>query len=156
MATRGDLDSCLRLLDQLWQSPEQLGVTDDGPSRTSAKEVLTRLLESSDAMILVAEEGETIVGLADITLRDTIFHGGRTLIIEDIVVDEVHRGKGDGAKMVRFIEDMARRKGCRGIELSSDLHRHDTHRFWEAMGYECLAYQFRKVLVSADAETNHG
>jgi GNAT superfamily N-acetyltransferase len=156
MATWSDLASCLHVLAQLWLLSEEPGASDARPDPTTTEETLARLLGSPDVAILVTEEGDRIVGFVDLTFRETIFHHGRTMIIEDIVVDEVHRGRGIGAKMVRFIEAMARQRGCRAIELSSDLHRKDTHRFWTAMGYDCLAYQFRKALASMDDEMERG
>ncbi len=152
VATRQDLRSCLQVLAQLWPSPEELGGSDALQNQSTTEGTLARLLESPDAVILVAEEGDRIVGFADLTFRETIFHQGPTMLIEDIVVAEAHRGRGIGAKMVRFIEGMARQKGCRAIELNSDLHREDTHRFWKTMGYHCLAYQFRKALAPARDE----
>ena len=68
------------------------------------------------------------------------------MIIEDLIIDEKHRRKGIGTKLVRFAEEIAEKKACYAIELNSDLYRKETHRFWEALGYECKAYQFRKTI----------
>jgi GNAT superfamily N-acetyltransferase len=68
------------------------------------------------------------------------------MIIEDLVVDEAHRRRGVGQRLVELAERIACQRGCRGVELSCDLHRVQTHRFWEAAGYQREAYQFRKTL----------
>lgn len=69
------------------------------------------------------------------------------MIIEDLIVDENYRRKGIGTQLVRLAENIARQLGCLNIELNSDLCRKETHRFWEAIGYERNAYQFRKVIM---------
>jgi len=48
--------------------------------------------------------------------------------------------------LVELSEEIAQERGCHAIELSSDVHRKETHRFWEELGYEGKAYQFRKAI----------
>jgi len=95
---------------------------------------------------MIAEADRQIVAFLDLTFRKTLFHLGWTMIIEDLIADEAHRRKGIGKRLVELCEDFAREKGCHAIELSSDLHRKKTHLFWEALGYEGKAYQFRKMI----------
>ena len=97
-------------------------------------------------VLVLAGHGGEIIALMDLTLRDTLFHRGKTMIIEDLIVDGPHQRQGIGRQLVEHAERIAGQRGCRGIELSSDLHREDTHLFWEALGYERKAYQFRKTL----------
>ena len=85
----------------------------------------------------------------DLTYREALYYGGDTTIIEDLVVDEAHQGQGIGTRLVERAEELARARGCRGIELASDLHRDRAHRFWETLGYKREAYQFGKKLPTA-------
>ena len=144
-AREEDFEACQALLRQLWPTPAR---SDSEEQRRSAdvRAVLYRLLAHPDARVVVAEEDGQIVALLDVSFRDTLLHGGPAMIIEDLIVDEAHRRQGIGARLVRWAEDVARRRGCHGIELSSDLPREDTHGFWEGLGYQRLAYQFRKQL----------
>jgi GNAT superfamily N-acetyltransferase len=104
------------------------------------------LLAAADTKLLLAENDDQIVALMDLTFRDTFFHGGRTMVIEDLVVDERLRRRGIGRQLVRHAERIAREHGCRAIEVSSSLHRTDAHGFWTSLGYEREAYQFLKPL----------
>jgi GNAT superfamily N-acetyltransferase len=107
------------------------------------------LLDDSNGRILLTDEGGAagVVGLLDLTFRRTLFYRGWMMIIEDLIVDETHRKESIARRLVEYAEQLARERGCRAIELSSDLHHQGTHQFWEALGYDRCAYQFRKELT---------
>lgn len=134
----GDFKACLPLISQLWpqvRRPQQVA------------RVFGRLCSEPNCCVLVAESGDRVVGFLDLSLRPTLFHRGWTAIIEDLIVDKAWRRQGIGSLLVHRGEQYARKRGCRGIELSSDLGREAAHRFWSSLGYECLARQFRKELT---------
>ncbi|MGB3904309.1 MAG: GNAT family N-acetyltransferase [Anaerolineae bacterium] len=84
-------------------------------------------------------------GIITVSFRWALFHGGEVAIIEDLVVDESHRGKGIGQSLVRFAEDkIIEDRKAKAVEVNSDVHRVNTHGFWEKCGYSSLAFQFRK------------
>ncbi len=70
------------------------------------------------------------------------------MTIEDLLVDQACRRQHIGQNLVRAAEIIARTRDCHAIEVSSDFEREESHRFWQALGYKRLAYQFRKVLAS--------
>jgi GNAT superfamily N-acetyltransferase len=109
-------------------------------------EIYDCIMDSSNCEIMVAEKDNRVVAMMDLNFRETFFHCGWTMVIEDLVVDRDFRRQGIGQRMVGLAEEMAMRRGCCAVELNSDLYRDETHRFWEAMGYEIGAYQLRKAL----------
>jgi GNAT superfamily N-acetyltransferase len=143
-ATETDLAACLPLLRQLWaDAPAPIQTP---RHEAELKAVFRRLLRAPDARVILAWESEQAVALMDLTVRDTLFHCGATMVIEDLIVDAAHRRRGIGKRLVELAEEIARERGCRGVELSSDLFREETHEFWQALGYEAKASQFRKTL----------
>lgn len=135
--THGDFDRVVALLQQLW--PEKR--IEYGKLR----EVLEKYIKESDYRIYAYEEKRIIVGIITVSLRWALFYEGKAAIIEDLIVDKAHRGKGIGRGLVRFVEDRLAVGGeVKGVELSSDLHRKVTHEFWEKCGYSKLAFQYRK------------
>lgn len=146
-ANKKDCENCLKLLRQLWSPEYEL---DSAQSERLSPEKLHELygciLENPDCEIVVAEKDNHVIAMMDLKFRETFFHGGWTMLIEDLVVDAKFRRQGVGQRMVGLAEEMAMRRGCCTVELNSDLYREDTHRFWEAMGYEIEAYQLRKPL----------
>jgi GNAT superfamily N-acetyltransferase len=143
-----DFEACLPLLWQLWPALEPRS-DQDRAVVDGMRTAFCDLLEDSNARTLLAEEdgAVSVVGLLDLTFRRTLFHHGWTMIIEDLIVKETHRREGVARRLVEYAEQLARECGCRAIELTSDLHRHGTHQFWEALGYDRCAYQFRKGLT---------
>jgi GNAT superfamily N-acetyltransferase len=68
-------------------------------------------------------------------------------MIEDLVVDEGHRGEGIGTALVKLVEErIVGEARVRAVEVNSDLGRDAAHDFWTRCGYACLAFQFRKVI----------
>jgi len=90
-------------------------------------------------------EEEKILGFITINNRFAFFYGGNVALIEDLIVDEKHRKRGVGRKLVEFVEKELERQGIKSIELASDFHRDDAHLFWEKLGYTKSAYQYRKT-----------
>jgi GNAT superfamily N-acetyltransferase len=135
--THGDLDRVVALLHQLWRGKR---IQYDG-----LLEVLEKYIEESNYWIYGCEEGGVILGIITVSLRWALVYEGKVTIIEDLIVDKDHRGKGIGRQLVRFVEDrMAEDGEVKGVELSSDLSRKAAHEFWEKCGYSKLAFQFRK------------
>ena len=143
-ATEKDFEKCLPLLIQLWPGWQEDEVVGEQQVTDKVRRVFSRLLENPKAKIIVVEDGEQIIGLIDLTFRETLFHRGLSMIIEDVIVHEAYRRRGFGQKLVRSAEDIARQYGCHAVELNSELHRKETHQFWESLGYDRKAYQFRK------------
>lgn len=79
--------------------------------------------------------------------------------LKRLYVAPSRRGRGLGRWLVEQVEQVARERGCRVVELWSDTRFDDAHRLYERLGYQRLAetrdlhdpsdtteYQFRKVL----------
>lgn len=100
------------------------------------------LLTRADGNCLYVEEHNKVIGL--IFCQTPIWPDGNHLIIEDLVVHPLHRGKGVGATLVRKIEDTAKKKGVPVIDLLVNS-RAEATLFWERLGYKQTAYvQFSK------------
>jgi GNAT superfamily N-acetyltransferase len=146
-ADQEDCESCLKLLYELWSPAYELDSIRVGrlpPEKLHR--IYDCILESPNCEIVVAEKEGKVVAMMDLHFRETFFHGGWTLLIEDLIVDEDYRRQGIGQRMVGLAEEMALKRDCSAVELSSDLYREGTHRFWESMGYDIEAYQLRKTL----------
>jgi GNAT superfamily N-acetyltransferase len=56
--------------------------------------------------------------------------------IEQVVVDEEHRGKGYGAMLLSFAENRAKEEGCDQIELDVDTGEGSVEEFYVRSGYK--------------------
>ncbi|MCG1022579.1 GNAT family N-acetyltransferase [Sutcliffiella horikoshii] len=91
-------------------------------------------------------EGEDVVAVTGI-ITLTNFYDGRHIYVYDLVTKATSRSKGYGEKLLRYIEELGKERGCEKVTLSSGLVRVDAHRFYEEkMDYEKASYVFRKKL----------
>ena len=102
----------------------------------------SELLASSEARLLVAESGSTIVGYLLGFDHHTFFANGRVAWVEEIMVDESCRRQGVGELLMREFEMWARAEECRLVALATRR----AAAFYEAIGYEESARYFRKLL----------
>jgi GNAT superfamily N-acetyltransferase len=96
---------------------------------------LDRVAVDGNARVLVAERGDTIVGLATIHLRYTMNHHAPIAQLTLLVVDEKHRSVGIGRALVRAAEAWARERGSERLVVTTALHRDVAHAFYERLGY---------------------
>jgi len=110
------------------------------PSDYAAK---MRAIFASGGEMCVAVQGEQVVGMA--VFRDfENTHAGRKFYVDDLVTDEAFRSSGVGRALLVFLEQLARGRGCSGIELDSGTHRTRAHRFYFREGFGITSFAFRK------------
>ena len=68
--------------------------------------------------------------------------------VNGLVVAEGQRSMGAGALLLAAAEDWARKHGCKGMSVRSNVIRERAHQFYELHGYEHYKTQksFRKLL----------
>ncbi len=68
--------------------------------------------------------------------------------VNGLVVAEGYRSLGAGARLLLAAEDWARKHGCKGMSVRSNVIRERAHGFYERNGYEHYKTQksFRKPL----------
>jgi ribosomal protein S18 acetylase RimI-like enzyme len=102
------------------------------PAPTS--EHLAVLLEDPGATLLIARDGDAIVGTALVIVYPTTLRVESR--IEDVVVDGAARGRGIGEALIRECIEVARRRGASIVELQTARVRVAANRLYERMGFE--------------------
>lgn len=97
-------------------------------------EQLRTIVHDGDSYVVVAREGERIVGVASLFAVQTL--GKRLGLVEDVVVDETYRGKGLGAKLMEHIIATAREHRVAAIELTSRPAREAANKLYQKLGFE--------------------
>jgi GNAT superfamily N-acetyltransferase len=97
---------------------------------------LERLVEDPDVVLLVARDGEQIVGTTTVIVYTTPFWIKARL--DEVVVDESARGKGVGEALVKAALDVGRDRGAQIAELQSARgpRREAAHRLYERLGFK--------------------
>ncbi|WP_029040704.1 GNAT family N-acetyltransferase [Cucumibacter marinus] len=92
--------------------------------------------DPNNQIVLGEMEGE-VVATMQITFIPGIMRRGMTrALLENIHVRESRRGKGIGSAMIRHAIELAQRRGCRLVQLTSNKKRTEAHRFYGRLGFE--------------------
>ena len=133
-AVADDFSALLRLLDRMDESM-YAGRSEAGD--VAIREVYEAILADPDQRLLLAEDGERLVGTAHLMV---LRHLGRSLsrsaVVEGVVVDSEYRRSGVGAALMRAAADAAREAGCYKLALTSNLARSGAHRFYSRLGWK--------------------
>lgn len=109
----------------------------DGPARPD--EFLTLALADEDEVILVAESGGQVVGLAHVSVRESpdipIFVPRRYAHVSTVVVREEVRRMGVGRALMERVHRWALGKGLTEIELGVWEFNQAARAFYEQLGY---------------------
>ena len=106
---------------------------------TTAAEITKRLRElkpASQNALFVAESSEAgVVGWAHVSATHLVEVGTRAEL-NGLIVAEGQRSLGAGARLLEAAEDWARKHGCPGMSVRSNVIRERAHKFYERQGYE--------------------
>jgi len=90
-------------------------------------------------------EGEDVLAVAGAAVRAN-FYNGRHLFVYDLVTRPERRSEGHGSRLMTFLDEWARERGCESLALESGLWREDAHRFYEdRLDMERYCYTFKKT-----------
>jgi GNAT superfamily N-acetyltransferase len=103
---------------------------------------------ASQNAVFVAESAEAgVVGWVHVS-KEPLLESDMRAEINGLIVRESHRSLGVGARLIAAAEDWARKRGCKGMSVRSNVLRERAHKFYERSGYEHYKTQksFRKPL----------
>src|SRR5262249_25543394 len=86
------------------------------------------------AEVLLAEQDGAVVGFALFFPTYSTFRGKPNLYLEDLFVEEAHRGRGHGKALLRAVARRAVERGCGRLEWSVLKWNEPALRFYRALG----------------------
>lgn len=111
---------------------------------------LKRLLKNPDRPILAAEVDGKMVGYAfcilQITKDDPVLCDRKVLYIDDLCVDENHRGRGIAGALYHRALELARELSCDAVTLNVWWGNDNALRFYENCGLQKQKIGMEKVL----------
>lgn len=133
-ARRDDVPRIIELLAE-----DQLGSTREDPSLPLAPEY-SAAFDAMEAdprtQLVVLELDGQVVGTLQLNfLPGPSRRGSERAQIEGVRVARTMRSRGLGRFLVEWAIEQARRRGCRLVQLTTDLRREDAHRFYESLGF---------------------
>ena len=136
--TENDIPAILALYAQLESARE------DTVSLSDAVGIFQRIESYPNYHIYIAESHGKATGTFSLAIIDNLAHfGAKSGLIEDVVVDEGHRGKGIGKEMMEYAIELCKQNLCYKVCLSSNLKRDSAHRFYESLGFQKHGFSFQ-------------
>ena len=109
--------------------------------KTKAEEVFEKINSNPDYIIAVAEIEGKIVGSTTLLIESKFIHdGGLVGHIEDVVVDKEFQGKKIGEKIMKYLLEVSKNRGCYKTILNCT---DDVKRFYEKLGFKQVANELR-------------
>lgn len=146
-ARREDLPRLLALLadDMLGKNREGVGSVE--PAYAAAFETIAG---DPNQVLLVAELDGEIAGMLQITFIPGLSRRGAWRAnIESVRIDSRLRGRGIGGWLMQRAIELARERGCRLAQLTSDKRRTDAQRFYGQLGFTASHEGYKLLLGDA-------
>lgn len=134
IATINDLDRIVAMLadDVLGSKRERY----EQPLPDSYINAFNAINSDPNNELIVACEGDEVVGVQQITFTPYITHqGGWRATIEGVRTLSSVRGKGVGTELIKWGIHRAKERGCHLVQLTTDKKREDALRFYERLGF---------------------
>ncbi|WP_040681233.1 GNAT family N-acetyltransferase [Paenisporosarcina sp. TG20] len=135
VATEKDLDSIVAMLadDVLGSMRERY----ENPLPNSYIEALEAIISDPNNELVVACDGNEVIGVQQITFTPYITHqGGWRATIEGVRTSASVRDKGVGTELIKWAIQRAKERGCHLVQLTTDKKRPDALRFYERLGFK--------------------
>jgi ribosomal protein S18 acetylase RimI-like enzyme len=130
-----------RIFEAVLRLLPQVAYTADLPD----EEYFQSVLRSRNIHFFIAELADKqIAGM--LTVATCNLPSGIKIWIEDVVVDETHRGEGLGKELMLFAIDYSRSLGAKQIELTSRPSRVAANKLYQKLGfihYETNVYKYQ-------------
>ena len=104
--------------------------------------IFDRLLRTADALLLVAESDQQVVGYLLAQRHHTFHANGPVVWVEEVMVGAGHRGLGIGRALMKAVEVWAREGDAAYVALATRR----AADFYAALGYEPSATYFKHPL----------
>ncbi len=109
--------------------------------RNKADEIFKKINSNPDHIVVVAELDGKIVGSTTLLIEPKFIHkGGVVGHIEDVVIDKKFQGQKIGEKIMKYLLEFAKNRGCYKTILDCT---DDVKPFYEKLGFKHIANELR-------------
>ena len=131
MARLSDVPAMTALLRLLFAQEAEFA-----PDATAQDKGLRTILDDpAVGQLLVADDGQRILGMVNLLYTYSTALGARVALLEDMVVAEEVRGSGLGKRLVEAAVAHCRKVGCKRITLLTDGDNARAHAFYQRCSF---------------------
>lgn len=109
--------------------------------KLKADKIFEKINSNEDYIIAVAEVNGRVVGSTTLLIEQKFIHeGGLVAHIEDVAVDKNFQGQKIGEKIMKFLLEKSKNRGCYKTILDCT---DDVKPFYEKLGFKVIANEMR-------------
>ena len=110
-------------------------------NRNKAEEIFEKINSNPDHIVAIAELDGKIIGATTLLIEPKFIHkGGLVGHIEDVAVDQNFQGQKIGEKIMKYLLEFAKNRGCYKTILDCT---DDVKPFYEKLGFKHIANELR-------------
>ncbi len=103
--------------------------------------------QDSNAILLVCKKNHDVIGVTQINfILNLTYQGGTRAMIEGVRIKESQRGQGIESKMINKAIDLARKRQCCLIQLTTDKLRPEALEFYKKLGFHDTHHRLKLKL----------
>ena len=151
-AEKGDIPGILKLLVQVNMVHHTIRPDlFNGPATKYTEDELTALLRDENKPVFVcADENGQVLAHCFCCFKQQIGHNiltdVKTLYIDDLCVDEAHRGQHIGKALYEFVLAFARASACYNVTLNVWAGNDSAKQFYDRCGFKVRKYEMERIL----------
>jgi GNAT superfamily N-acetyltransferase len=144
-AKTSDLPALMGLYDHLRGGLAWTKSKASAPAPVHAK-ALAAMLKMPGCHVLVSVDHGKVTGTCTLYILPRVYYTGQPwAVLDTVVVAEDQQGQGQGTRLIKHAIQMAKKAGCRQVNLTSNTQRTRAHRFYESLGFEGTYIGFKYV-----------
>lgn len=144
-----DIPDLIDLLSILFSQEQEF--TPNAKAQTTAlKQIITN---PAIGQIIVARENGRPVGMVNLLYTLSTAIGGKTCLLEDMIVSPAFRNQKIGAQLLEYAIDYAKRVGCGRITLLTDTTNITAQRFYRRFGFKNSTMLPMRLFLDTSSQT---
>lgn len=107
--------------------------------------MVRRMMQTDGYQQAAVFEGHVVCAVAGYRFMEMLY-SGKLLYVDDLNTDESSRSRGHGKRLMDWLKNEARTRGCVQLHLDSGVQREQTHRFYFRERLTINCYHFYTTL----------
>lgn len=116
----------------------------------TVEEVRGIISNDSTPVFVYVSDSEVIEGYCFCIIKEFVdgghFRPHRSFYIDDLCVDEKHRGRGIGRRLYEYVKIFAREMGCHNVTLNVWACNPSAIRFYESLGMQIQKIGMEEIM----------
>jgi len=103
-------------------------------------------LNNESVFYVVAVKNKEIIGFSSVHIQNLLHHLGKVAEVQELIIAKNHQGIGVGGLLFEKMQEIAIFNGCLEFEVSCNLKRERSHKFYLKQGMKKSHYKFTKAI----------